>query len=523
MRVAFRADATPYMGSGHIMRCLALADALKTQDCDTVFVAAAIPRWLESRLAESGHAVRFIESAPAETHEPSSGWETHLLPQDQQRRDAERTLAAIGGLPDWMVTDHYLLDADWERVIRGTAARLLVLDDLANRAHSCDLLLDQTLGRSSDDYRPWARGEVRYLLGPQYALLRPEFARERPAALARHRVPTAPRNILISLGGTDVGGFTLPAVSAAVLAAPGSDIHVVIGADAPCMEALRDQAASNLHLHLHVDTNDMAFLMRDADIAIGGSGSTSWERCCLGLPTVMLVLAENQRFLAAQLAAADAAEVASVLQDLPSKLGGLVRDERRRVSMTAAAAALVDGQGVRRVIDAMEISSMAQPTGAVSIRPATLEDAEPLWLWRNEASARRISRHSDPICWSDHWAWLQRTLATPERHLLVAERGGEAVAVVRFDRIADPCPTYEVSINVRPDARGGGVGKEALTKSFQYFLGREGSAHLLATVHASNGASLRIFEGLGFSYAESLDSSGFKLYVRHQDAPKGKV
>ena len=196
--------------------------------------------------------------------------------------------------------------------------------------------------------------------------------------------------------------------------------------------------------------------MRDADLAIGAPGMTSWERCCLGLPTIALVLAENQREVAEALARSGAAEVAAGVVDLPRVLASLIDDPDQRLAMTAAAAAIADGKGTERVITALATPRAdVANAGQVRIRSATTADSEALWLWRNDPATREASRTQKPVPWPDHSAWLERTLAGADRHLLIAERNGHALGVVRFDRLPGAEPSHEVSINLRPDARGG--------------------------------------------------------------------
>jgi UDP-2,4-diacetamido-2,4,6-trideoxy-beta-L-altropyranose hydrolase len=518
VRVAFRVDANALMGGGHAMRCLALADALRACGAETIFLSAVLPEALAQRIARAGHRTLIIPPS-AELDRKGPGWEASALSRAAQEDDATATANALGGCADWLVVDHYLLDRSWEQAARTNARRIMVLDDLANRPHDCDLLLDQSLGREAGEYRPLAGPSTKLLLGPLYALLRPEFARERPAALQRRRVPEPVKRILISLGATDVGGHTLPAACAAVAADSRTVVDVVIGGAAPSLTELEALARGEPRLHLHVDTGEMARLMRDADLAIGASGSTSWERCCLGLPAIAVVLADNQRLVAERLAESGAAEVASGMDALGGLLKSLIGDPARRLCMTAAAAALTEGLGVDRVLGEMLPSGEPATAAPVEIRPASRSDSEPLWLWRNDPLTRKASRSADPVPWPDHAAWLERTLAEDDRHLLIAERRGEPIGMVRFDRLPGDVSGFEVSINVRPDARGGGSGKAVLEAGCRYWMRRQGQTPLEAVVHETNSASRRIFEALGFVHSCPMGETGFHRYVRPKDAP----
>lgn len=510
MRAAFRVDANALMGGGHVMRCLSLANTLRRQGFETIFVFAIMPAALLEHVSAAGHAVRSIACSP-EMNREGAGWEAEPLSTEAQRRDAEAMTQAVGGRADWLVVDHYLLDRRWENAARRQADRILVLDDLANRLHDCDLLLDQTLGRERGDYSTLVLGQARLLLGPLYALLRPEFVRERPASLARRRSPGVVRRIFISLGATDVGGCTIPAARAGLAAAGELEVDVVIGRSAPSVEELRALAEREPRLRLHVDTQEMAALMRDADLAIGASGSTSWERCCLGLPTVALVLADNQRLVAEKLTEGGSAYVAHCADALPETLFSLIADPARRLAMTAAAAALADGWGVERV--SREMLSTGQLPGKIEIRPVRATDSEALWLWRNDPATRAASRSRAAVAWPDHAAWFERMLSSEDGHLFLAECGGRAIGMVRFDRLTGAEPAYEVSINLSPDARGGGTGRAVLAAGCRYWLQENGPVRLEAAVHLDNAASRRIFEALGFAFSRT-GGDGFGLYVR---------
>ena len=353
MRVVFRVDANEVIGSGHAMRCLTLADALRDQGAETLFVAAALPDSVNARLLGSGHQVARI-SGGGGLDGLGERWETARLSATEAAADARATLAAMGGPADWIIVDHYLLDHHWEAAARTGAERLCVIDDLANRPHDCDLLLDQNLGRSAADYRSLIGTRAEALCGPRYALLRPEFARERARSLERRRSSPGIRRVLVSLGSMDVGDTTLPALQAVLEAAPGCAVDVVLSAGAPSLAGIRRFADSQPAVNLHVDSTEMAELMRDADLAVGAAGSTSWERCCLGVPALVVVLADNQRFTARQLEAAGA--VIRVLprgdrEAIAAATRDAIADTAQLAQISRTAAAICDGLGTKRVVD----------------------------------------------------------------------------------------------------------------------------------------------------------------------------
>jgi UDP-2,4-diacetamido-2,4,6-trideoxy-beta-L-altropyranose hydrolase len=252
---------------------------------------------------------------------------------------------------DAIVVDHYDLDARHETAFRRAAAVILVIDDLADRPHDCDILCDQTLGRTEAEYRRLIPRDAVICLGPRFALLRPEFAIARTAALAARAEGRPVARILVSLGMTDVGGVTARATKAALAAGLDAEIAVAVGSGAASLPELQDLADADPRLTLHPDCADMCTLMKSADIAIGACGMTSWERCALGLPTIAIVLAANQALIAQNLSRLGA--IALVPADdgaaLTAALGRLAADPAARVAMSRAAGKVTDGEGAARL------------------------------------------------------------------------------------------------------------------------------------------------------------------------------
>ena len=351
-RFAFRVDSSLEIGAGHVMRCLTLADALREQGAECIFVSRGNEGSQLARIEASGHRLAALpvangdfeqdEGAPAHAAWLGAGWS----------EDARQTQSALGATrPDWMVVDHYGIDARWERELARRCGRLMAIDDLADRAHDCALLLDQTLGRAASEYAALVPRHGLLLTGAAQALLRPEFAAARESALER-RTEARLRRLLVTMGGTDPANAT-GRVLAAIAAEPalaGLEISVVMGGASPWLEAVRAQlSAMAQHTELHVDVPAMAPLMQAADLAIGSAGTTSWERCCLGLPAILLVLAENQRTVAAALARAGAALVMPEFSALAGQVRALRDDPAALARMALAAAHVTDGLGAARV------------------------------------------------------------------------------------------------------------------------------------------------------------------------------
>lgn len=365
MRVVFRTDASLQIGTGHVMRCLTLADALTARGAECQFICRAHEGNLIDLIRNRGYTTHTLPVVgQAGTHSAESCQDTaipepahHLWLGATQAQDAAACAPILAAQrPDWLIVDHYALDARWEQALSAHYRKLMVIDDLADRPHVCDLLLDQTFGRNEADYCPLVPANCRLLCGAQYALLRPEFAALRPYSLARRTKP-ALRELLVTMGGVDkdnATGQVLRALRTCSLP-PDCRITVVMGATAPWLEEVRSQAqVMPWPTRVLVGVKDMAQLMADSDLAIGAAGATSWERCCLGVPTVMLVLAENQRKIAEELCDAGAAHLidSSKLKNHPL----LTPDHLNPIllgAMSAAAAAVTDGLGVAKVIEVL--------------------------------------------------------------------------------------------------------------------------------------------------------------------------
>lgn len=364
IRVALRVDASLQMGTGHVMRCLTLADSLKQQGGECQFICREHPGNLVEHIRNKGFQVHVLpllaHAVEQTTINPSQLAHAAWLGATQEQDAAECAAILEQLTPDWLIVDHYALDARWETALMPRYRKLMVIDDLADRPHRCDLLLDQTFGRDAKDYAPWTPETCTLLCGSQYSLLRPEFANLRDFSLKRRETPQL-EHLLITMGGVDKDNATgqiLKALRSAELPA-NCNISVVMGSTAPWLDDVRQQASQMpWPTTVKVGISDMAQLMAESDLAIGAAGATSWERCCLGLPTIMLVLADNQRKIAQSLEHANAVYVLHEPQEIPDRLPDLLNrlaaSASKRTSMSQAASQIADGMGVARVIQYLE-------------------------------------------------------------------------------------------------------------------------------------------------------------------------
>jgi UDP-2,4-diacetamido-2,4,6-trideoxy-beta-L-altropyranose hydrolase len=474
------------MGVGHFMRCLALADALKQRGARIRFVSRQMPRHLMEMLRIRGHEHRSLDGNCGEGSTdkvPHSEW-----PGTTQHADAQETAQILlDHAWDWVVVDHYGLDVQWEKSVRAAAKRILVIDDLADRVHDCDVLLDQNVCTEIDTrYAGRVPAHCRLLLGPRYALLRDEFRRLREQARPR----TSPvKRVLICFGGVDADNYTTRAITALADAAiKGLQADVVIGTQHPYRQEIKAACADH-GFSCHVQTERMGELIAAADLAIGAGGTMSWERCCLGLPTLTLCVADNQKHLVED-AALNGLLYAPAMNlrgnaPLTQHLLALMDNPLLLRAISQNGLRAVDGRGVQRVLRSIGCCY-------VTIRVATPADSGKILLWRNHAAIRAVSRDANPIERSDHEAWLKSVLADPDRLLLVGERKGEDIGVVRFD-IRDG--EAEVSIYLAPDIKETGIGTELLFAAEHWLVDRRQDVRTIrAEVLHNNQRSHSLFE-----------------------------
>ena len=298
-----RTDSSVQIGTGHVMRCLTLADELRWHGAEVVFVCREFTGNLRGYIEEKGYIVHCLPVSDApeqgdqniETSLKHAAW----LGADWQT-DVEQVKEIIKGLespPGWLVVDHYALDERWERYLRPYVKKIMVIDDLADRAHDCDLLLDQNFYENLESrYDDLTSPQCKKLLGPKHALLRSEFKEARKNLRKRDGHV---RRIMIFFGGSDPTNETTKALEAiSMLNRPDIAVDVVVGSANPNKDKINKLCASITNVTYHCQVSNMAKLMADADLFIGGGGSTTWERCCLGLPGLIMAVASNQDAIA---------------------------------------------------------------------------------------------------------------------------------------------------------------------------------------------------------------------------------
>lgn len=469
------------------MRCLTLASTLKTRGSHIRFVSRNLPEHLSSMLVEKG--VEFVPLVADVTLLPDGDLAHSNWLGVSQKQDAEATINALSDhFWDWLVVDHYALDKRWESDLRGTAKHIMVIDDIADRQHDCDVLLDQNFYVDMQTrYANKVPEHCQLLLGPRYALLRDEFRVKRAQIKPRSGVV---KNILVFFGGVDVDNYTGLALEAlAKIACKELKVDVVIGAQHSHRERILEACVQSAYV-CHVQTEHMAELMAKADLAVGAGGSAIWERCCLGLPTFSICVAGNQRRQIEDAAAegllyapSDGGDLIGVLKQ---HIAVLLENALLLKHMSASAMAFVDGLGVIRVNSVLSASD-------IEVKIASASDSLKLFEWRNHPAIRYVSRNTEPIAWESHQLWFTTVLANNDRILLIGHLENEPVGVVRFDKEGD---VAEISIYLVPESGFTGQGRSLLFSAEQWLKeNRTDIKRVRANVLGGNELSKRLFLG----------------------------
>lgn len=349
MNALFRVDASAAIGTGHVMRCLALAAALKDRGAATSFLCKTLPDSLRDRIASQGHRLRGLHGG--------SATETGTFSHVEDAAQCEQLLAQSSAKTDWLIVDHYGIDAAWETRLRRWVGKILVIDDLANRSHDCDALLDQNL---YDDmysrYDGLTSVGAQRLLGPRFALLRREF---RDARASLRRRDGTVRRILVLFGGADPHNETAKALHGLRgLGRPDIALDIVLGSDRPHDGEVGALSNSLPNATLHYSPESIAEIMARADFAIGAGGITHWERCCLGLPSIAVGVAGNQE---KSMVCSERAGLVTYLgqservspEAIAHAVQRLISDPGTLRSMTKACLEAVDALGAERVADTL--------------------------------------------------------------------------------------------------------------------------------------------------------------------------
>ena len=471
MIIIIRADASTQMGTGHVMRCIALAQAWQEQGGAVVMVSAEIPTLLRDRLG-----VENIES--------------RLIEADNDAQATIQIAQEIGA--EWVVVDGYQFDSYYQRMIKSADLQLLFIDDYGHcDAYCADFVLNQN---SYADSLLYAKREpyTQLLLGSRYVLLRREFWQWRGWQRPQ---PQTPYHVLVTLGGSDPDNVTGKVIDAlhSWTAFP-LQLTVLVGGGNPHYEDLEARVKRSPHrVELRRNVTDMPRLMSEANIAISAGGSTCWELAFMGLPNLIIVLAENQVAVGKNL---DEVGVASNLgwwhelsaETICQQIQTILGDVSRWRAMSTQGQLLVNGYGGQQVVTAISLG----------VRPATMGDAKLLFEWANDPFTRQMSFHSEPIVWDKHIDWLQQQLNQPDVKIVIVEKhidqSYQPIGQVRIDGKGI------LSISLNPSFRGRHLAQSVLETVLDKFAKFVSLPSITAYIKKENIASQKIFSRAGFSF-----------------------
>jgi UDP-2,4-diacetamido-2,4,6-trideoxy-beta-L-altropyranose hydrolase len=479
MIVVVRADANCRIGIGHIARCLSLARELVLFGDRVILISSSI---LPDMLLSKSHSVA----------------ECRVLGGNDD--DAQAFIEAIGtDIPDWVVVDHYGLDAKWHGVVRQRfGCCVLAIDDLGDRPLAADIIVDHN--PIADYYAKYRNVNIfgaRILSGPHFSLIARDYA-----GLVSHECATVVRSIGIFVGGSDPLGLSgkLLRMCRRSLGFSG-DIEVVSTSMNPDLEVLRRLCEGPLNATLSIDLPDLNGFHQRHDLYIGAGGGSTWERCRRGLPSLVLAYAENQRVVVEALERVGAAKCVwwagdSDLISVENALRELLVNYEMRRALSQASHRLVDGYGALRVAVCMR-------AGALTVRQATVDDAQLIYDWRNHPEVRQVSRMQLPIDFDTHVRWLESTLTSSAHCVLIAELGTRAVGVIRYHRTS--IGSFEVSLYCDPVLTGIGLGSTMLRAGEMEIMRRcDTPITVTAFVLPGNENSNRLFQKNGFIECDGM-------------------
>jgi len=482
-----RADGSPQIGTGHVMRCLALAQAWRVSTSGPiVFVTAMDTPALEARLHAEGAQVVRLSTPPG------------------SMEDARQTTAlAQQYRASWIVADGYHFGAEYQNLLKAGEFQLLVIDDYGHtKQYSADMILNQNLHASEHLYTN-RQSHTRLLLGTRYMLLRREFVQQGPPV---RTIPAVAHRVLVTLGGSDPENVTAKVIQALrQRQCEGLEATVVIGGSNPHVEHIHTLLGGTPDfIQLEHNVTDIPEDMRQADIAISAAGSTAWELAFMGLPSLLIVTAKNQRPIATHLAQSGATinlgwHNTCTPSDIVTALEKLRTSAEVRRTMSQCGQTLIDGNGAARVV-------MAMTGDTLRLRNVREGDSHLLWEWANDPDARAVSFSSDSIPWEEHLEWFHAKVQSPRCLFFIATDSEDVpVGQVRFDLTNDEAI---ISVSLDRHQRSKGYGIRLLRLSAQALF----TVTHLSTIHAyvkpNNHASLRTFAKAGYTHGGTTVTAG---------------
>ena len=501
VNIVFRTDASLQIGSGHLMRCLTLAKALRKKGAQCRFVCRVHPGHFIDLLCQEGFSVLELPLSEQQVcqsqHNDLSETSNSAWLGSSWQEDAHQTIEALAvEQVDWLLVDHYALDKGWELELRPYTKKIMVIDDLADRVHDCDLLLDQNwFADPISRYEVLLPEHCAVLFGPDFALLQSDYTDLHLRVPPRH---SPVKRILIYFGGADIHNLTGRAILA-FLSLERADIFVdvVINPKGLHASTVREIALSYSNISVYEFFPTLAPLMLKADLAIGAGGATSLERICLGLPSLVITLAENQKLVTDELNCQGLVNWLGHYDTVSEQaLAEALQDTLEKTELGAwslACLATVDGKGTDRIVSILLLGVHT----ALKVRLVRLEDELLLLHWANDPLVRRQAFHPEIIAADVHRQWFYGRLRDFERCriYIIETEEGFPIGQVRFDLKENG---WEIGYSIDQAARGRKLGKKMLEAAMFEFRYEQPRAQIFGRVKRENKPSQKIFKELGF-------------------------
>ena len=490
MTVYFRVDSSEAIGSGHVMRCLTLADRIKNNNVNEKIIFLSKPHFknIISVIKQRGFDVRILSEPKSKGAIDEKTWLG-----TSQEHDSQEVIAVIEGdteNPKTLIIDHYSLDIEWEKRVRLYVDKIIVIDDLANRKHDCDILLDQNFYLDKETrYQGLVPEHAQLLLGCEYALLRPEFYDYTKNYVFKAKI----KNIFVFFGGIDAAGMTLRTIQI-LKDYPYIHAHIVSSEHCADWQRLSDICAEAPYFTLYKNVDNMAQLMASCDVAIGAGGTTQWERACIGIPSLVVSIADNQTHICQDTAETGYCYYAGKCQDMSQETYSIMLES---FILNPYLRKNIFNITKKIKFSASFVSCFFYSNNIVNIRHATKNDAENLFYWRNHANNRIHSHSSQEFSMQNHLEWFESVINNKNQHLYIVSDNHKDIGVVRFDEK----DTHNlVSIYLVPDTHKKGYGKMVLKTAEDYFaLSVKNNKPFYAEILSNNKSSIKLFENLGYT------------------------
>lgn len=493
MHVAIRTDANNTVGTGHLHRCLNIGRELVARGHEVTFLIgrnSSIGRMNQPNTTFG--AVQIDDSVQSFT----VGGSRSVTPIEEVVGDARSTSTYLQSKTiDWLIVDHYSLGDEWVSEVKTRAnCRVLAIDDIGRAWSNVDLLLDSAL--EANVLYSSMSASTGGLLGPSYVPLNPAYKTSSGSCEGNDER----RVLTVFFGGADspnATGSTLKALSSRIR--DDLLVRVVVGELNANKNSLKAEFSSP-NFDFCEPADSLYEYLQTSDAFIGGGGTTTWERLCLGVPSATISIAENQIKMSEELARAGCliylGATSQVSEDaVRSSVDRLLDDQEFRDDVALHGRLLVDGYGSSRICEAMAPTNPSELT----LRPVQPNDCLLLFRWANDAAVRQSSLDPRPILWSTHRDWFGKFLAHPDKRMFIAELNGMPVAQIRFEPSEG---RLRLSYLVDRHFRGKGIGRRIAELGIRE-IRRGTSETIVAEVREENEASLRVFRALGFREAGS--------------------